>query len=75
VAKFQLSGPGDLFVVPVTSQRANADLPVSGWAEAGFLQSTNSREPACAHHTVDLLVAVDGFNTISACNFPATNLT
>lgn len=30
------SWPGDLFVVPVTSQLANADLPVSQWAEAGL---------------------------------------
>ena len=30
------SWPGDLFVVPVTSQLANADLQVNGWAEAGL---------------------------------------
>lgn len=30
------SWPGDLFVVPVTSQLANADLSVNGWAEAGL---------------------------------------
>jgi mRNA interferase MazF len=30
------SWPGDLFVVPVTSQLANADLPITGWAQAGL---------------------------------------
>jgi len=30
------SWPGDLFVVPVTSQLPNADLPVNGWAQAGL---------------------------------------
>lgn len=30
------SWPGDLFVVPVTSQLANADLQVNEWAEAGL---------------------------------------
>ena len=30
------SWPGDLLVVPVTSQMANADLPLSQWAEAGL---------------------------------------
>jgi len=30
------SWPGDLFVVPVTSQLANADLTLSRWAEAGL---------------------------------------
>jgi mRNA interferase MazF len=28
--------PGDLFVVPVTSQMANADLLISQWSEAGL---------------------------------------
>ena len=28
--------PGDLFVVPVTSQTAKADLNLAGWAEAGL---------------------------------------
>jgi len=28
--------PGDLFVVPVTSQLANADLALTHWAEAGL---------------------------------------
>jgi mRNA interferase MazF len=28
--------PGDLFVVPVTSQLGNADLTLSRWAEAGL---------------------------------------
>ena len=30
------SWPGDLLVVPVTSQLANADLIISQWAEAGL---------------------------------------
>ena len=30
------SWPGDLFVVPVTSQLANADLLVNQWANAGL---------------------------------------
>jgi len=30
------SWPGDLFVVPVTSQLRNADLPLSQWAAAGL---------------------------------------
>jgi mRNA interferase MazF len=30
------SWPGDLFVVPVTSQLANADLLVNQWASAGL---------------------------------------
>ena len=30
------SWPGDLFVVPVTSQLANANLPLNQWAQAGL---------------------------------------
>ncbi len=30
------SWPGDLFVVPVTSQMANADLPLNDWDKAGL---------------------------------------
>jgi mRNA interferase MazF len=30
------SWPGDLLVVPVTSQMQNADLAISQWAEAGL---------------------------------------
>ena len=30
------SWPGDLLVVPVTSQLPNADLTLSGWREAGL---------------------------------------
>ena len=30
------SWPGDLFVVPVTSQLSNADLPINEWQAAGL---------------------------------------
>ena len=28
--------PGDLFVVPVTSQMSKVDMPLAGWSEAGL---------------------------------------
>lgn len=41
------SWPGDLFVVPVTSQVANADIPLSGWAEAGLNVASGIKGQIC----------------------------
>ena len=41
------SWPGDLLVVPVTSQLANADLIISQWAEAGLNVPSGSKGQIC----------------------------
>jgi mRNA interferase MazF len=41
------SWPGDLFVVPVTSQMANADLPLNHWDKAGLNVPSGIKGQVC----------------------------
>ncbi len=41
------SWPGDLLVVPVTSRLANADMPISRWADAGLNVSSGIKGQIC----------------------------
>lgn len=41
------SWPGDLFVVPVTSQLGNADVILTCWAEAGLNVSSGIKGQIC----------------------------
>lgn len=41
------SRAGDLFVVPVTSQLANSDMPIKQWAEAGLNVASGIKGQIC----------------------------
>ena len=41
------SWPGDLFVVPVTSQLGNADMLLSDWADAGLNVASGIKGQIC----------------------------
>jgi mRNA interferase MazF len=41
------SWPGDLFVVPVTSQLSNADLPLNDWQAAGLNVASGIKGQIC----------------------------
>ena len=57
------SWPGDLFVVPVTSRLANADLPLSQWAEAGLNVPSGIKGQIC---TVEVALVKKVVGRVSA---------